>query len=277
MEQIDLHIHTSASDGTLSPQEVVSRAQAKGLKAVAITDHDTVRGIIPSEGPLEVIPGIELSAEHEGKEIHVLGYFINPFSKELNDELKAVVDGRNQRNESIILRMAADGYMVSVVEINEKYPNAVIGRPHIAAELVEKGYAPTIKHAFNEFLGQGRPYYLPRIYLPFDRAVELIRNAGGISVLAHPMQYRYDESELLQLIVRLKEAGVWGLEAYHPSHLPEDTVKIRTVAEKFNMAITGGSDFHGGNLEGIDIGCMAVPANILDSLKLAAGDNAGDA
>jgi predicted metal-dependent phosphoesterase TrpH len=271
MELIDLHIHTTASDGTLTPRQVVLRAKEKGLRAIAVTDHDTIDGIVPSQNGLEVIAGIEISAEYCGKEIHILGYLIDPREPTLLQTLDTVVKERQRRNAFILDAMAADGYALSLEELRKNHPDAVLGRPHIAAALVEKGYATSIRDAFDRFLGEGTPYYLRRVYLPYRSAVQVIRGAGGVAVLAHPMEYGAAPEELERLIADLKTAGVAGLEAIHPSHTKQDIRTMFNLAGRHGLFCTGGSDFHGAHKPGIEIGGVKVPLRFLDALKAAAG------
>ncbi|MCM1148703.1 MAG: PHP domain-containing protein [Butyricicoccus sp.] len=276
MRYIDLHAHTTASDGTFTPRELVSYAAEKGLAAVALTDHDTVEGAAQSaeleaEFGVEVVPGIEISADHFGYGIHILGYFIDPASPAMARVLDWVIDERGRRNRRIIELMRADGVNVSAGALAERWPGAVIGRPHLAAALVENGLCASVQEGFDRFLSEGKKYYLPRTYLPLDTALECIRAAGGKAVFAHPLQYGMGEGGLLALTRRLVDAGCVGMECLYSGYSPEQSGYLRGIARRFGLCITGGSDFHGGRKPRIDLGSgtgeLAVPYELLEKLR----------
>jgi predicted metal-dependent phosphoesterase TrpH len=262
---VDLHVHTTASDGTYSAEAVLIYASELGLKAIAITDHDTMEGYITAPSNIiEVIPGIELTVDYLGREIHLLGYFINP--DKLSVTQMAVQD-RERRNRLIIDTMKADGFDLSLEDLLEEKKFGVLGRPHIAAELVRKGYAATVKEAFDRWLGEGAKYYVPRRYLSVEEGCKAIREADGVPVLAHPLQYGFSDEGLRLLIGGAKEAGCKGLEAIYPEYSKDDVDYLCALASKFSLSVTGGSDFHGENRPECPLGCVKVPYSLLEELK----------
>ena len=276
-DYIDLHIHTTASDGTDTPRQVVQLAAALGLRAVAITDHDSVAGVIPAleagaELGVEVIPGIEISSDYKGNHAHILGYFIDPASQALRPALDWAVNERNERNEKIVAAMAADGLDISLEQLSADNPGAVLGRPHMAERLMKLGAVASIKEAFDRFLGEGGKYYLPRRRMPMAQAMETIRAAGGLPVLAHPMQYGYDPAARETFIRAAVEAGCAGLEAYYSEHTPEEQTELLQTATRYGLALSGGSDYHGSRKPHIALGSgiggtLAVPYTALESLR----------
>ena len=275
MKMIDLHVHTTASDGTLTPTETVERAKALGLAAVAITDHDTHAGVAEAAAAgarygVEAVPGIELSVHYRGLGIHILGYFIRPGAPALDALLAWVSDERARRNEAIAAALRADGYPVYVEELRDqtKNPGAVIGRPHFAAKLVELGAARDMRDAFGRFLGEGRKYYRERAYIPMDMAFGALRAAGGKAVFAHPYQYALPEPELLALTGTLVKAGIVGVECVYSGYTAEQTEYLKRLAAHYGLCATGGSDFHGAEVKpGVEMGGAAVPYEFLEELK----------
>ncbi len=262
---IDMHVHTTASDGTLCAEAVLLRARELGLCAIAITDHDTLEGYIGApKDIIEVVPGIELTSDCEGREIHMLGYFIEPGLLGITE---TALRDRERRNRLIVERMRADGFDLSLEELKADKTFGVIGRPHIAAELVKKGYAASVKEAFDRWLGEGALYYVPRKYLSVEEAASAITKAGGVAVLAHPLQYGFDELNLRKLIIRAKEAGAAGLEAIYPEYSEEDTDFLCGLAREYGMKVTGGSDFHGDCRPQCSLGCVRVPFRLLEELR----------
>lgn len=275
--KIDLHIHTTASDGTLSPKTLVERAKAAGLTALAITDHDTMAGIPEAQAAgaelgVEVLAGMEISTDYRGEDTHVLGYGLDPERPELRPVLDWVRQDRERRNARIAERMRQDGIQVSLEALEAKYPGATIGRPHFARVLVEQGRARSVSAAFERYLNPGKCYYLPRTYLPLDRAVELIRRSGGVAVLAHPLQYGYSREELRQLVACGAELGIAGMEIYYTGYTPEQHRQLAALAAEFDLFATGGSDFHGDNKPQIVLGALEVPRQCLEDLKARLGE-----
>ena len=275
---VDLHIHTTASDGTCTPTEVVRLAGQQGLSVIAVTDHDTMRGVEEAirEGEklgIEVIPGVEFSSDYRGRDTHVLGYGLDSAAPALDNALAWMIHSREARNSRIVELMRADGIDISAEELRKRYPNATIGRPHLAQILVEQGRADSVSDAFARFLNKGRPYYLPRTYLPFSDAVQTVLNCGGIPVLAHPLQYRYSAADLHTLVETAVMCGVQGIEVYYTGYDSEQRRQLLLLAEEFGLFATGGSDFHGGNKPDICIGIgrggLLVPQTCAESLHRA--------
>ena len=278
MKRIDLHVHTTASDSTASPAEAVRLAKEAGLSAIAITDHDTVSGYAEAAEAgkkygVEVVPGIEISTKY-GRAVHILGYYIDPDSDKLAPVLEWVVHDRDERNRKMAELMAADGLPVSDEEMHRRF-GAVIGRPHFAEVLVELGLAKDIRDAFDRYVEKGQKYYLPRNFLSIERSVEIIREAGGIPVLAHPFQYKLDDAGLRELIEHCMESGLKGIECRYSGYSTEQSKYLGRLAEEYGLIKTGGSDFHGENKKHISIGtgtgALEVPYQYLEKLREAAG------
>jgi len=244
---VDLHTHTTASDGTYSPQESVKRAKEKGLQAFAITDHDTVEGVklgvvAGEKWGIEVIPGIEISTVDSGHDIHVLGYYIDTEDEEFLTRISELRNVRNRRNEMIIANLVELGIPISLDEVTKKSKMAGgnIGRPHIAEVLIEKGIVKSMDEAFQIYLGKtGKAYANPPRISP-EEAIRYIRDAGGVPVLAHPGLYDNDP-----LVRRLIQNGLVGIEAYHTDHSIEQERYYEELANQFGLIKTAGSDFHG--------------------------------
>ncbi len=248
-----MHIHTTFSDGELTPQQAAQRAAAAGLSAFAITDHDECRGFgsIEIADGITAIAGIELAADMNG-EVHVLGLDINCGNEELMAHVKRAANSRLNRAIEIIDRLSRDGIAVSLDDIKEVCGGDVIGRPHIAAVLVKKGFAASMADAFDRFLSKRAPYYVPQKKISVSRAAELILGAGGKPVLAHPGLL--GGSVLSSLVPQLKEMGFWGVEAYHPAHTDGQCVEYESVARQKKLFVTAGSDFHGSSTPRVGIG-----------------------
>lgn len=277
MDLIDLHVHTNASDGTFFPPEVVRLAQEKGLKAIAITDHDTIEGNEEAikEGVkrgFEVIPGVEISCNHTTGEVHLLGYFVDLESETLKRRLALLRSYREERNPEIIRRLRTMGLDITYEEVREVAGRGSIGRPHIAQVLKEKGYVFSNQDAFERYLKKGAPAYVPKELLPIEEAIGLIKEAGGIPIVAHPMQNRSIPLYGVERFIReLVEAGVEGVEVYYSTHSREDTATLLSIAKKYGLIVTGGTDFHGEIKPGIELGRgmgdMRIPYTILKGLK----------
>lgn len=270
--KIDLHIHTTASDGTFTPSELVQRAKAAGLGALAITDHDTMAGVPEAQAAgaalgVEVLGGIEISTDYRGEDTHVLGYGLRPDAPELRPVLDWVQQDRRRRNARIAERMNRDGIRVSLAELEEQHPGATIGRPHFARVLVDQARANSVSDAFERFLNPGKCYYLPRTYLPMDRAVDIICRSGGVAVLAHPLQYGYSPAALRQLVADAAALGIAGMEIYYTGYTPEQRDRLSALAAEFQLFATGGSDFHGANKPKIVLGALEVPGQCLRDLR----------
>ena len=255
---IDLHVHTTFSDGTFTPQEVVRFAKEKGLFAISITDHDTTDGVKDAieEGErlgLKVVSGVEISADFE-IEMHILGLFIDIDNKFLQQKLKMLEKFRKERNPQIIKKLRQMGYNISMEEVEKLALGEMIGRPHIAKVLVQKGYFSTTKEVFEKLLGFGKPAYVKKEKLKPQEAIEAIKKAGGLAILAHPHKYLYLEEGSENVFLELKEYGLDGIEVFHSDHNQIETSMLLEIAKKLDLAISGGSDFHGENKPEICIG-----------------------
>jgi predicted metal-dependent phosphoesterase TrpH len=274
---IDLHIHTTESDGSLTPSQVVRYAKEKGLKAIAITDHDTIHGNEEAikEGisaGVEVIPGVEISVDYSPGTMHMLGYFITTEDPILNEKLTLLQDSRADRNPKIIEKLNKLGLSLTYDEVVQVSGGGQVGRPHMAQILMKKGYTKSIKEAFDKYLGKGAPAYLDKFRLSAVEAITMITDAGGIPVLAHPFTLHLKSSdELDALLKKLVNQGLQGLEVYYSEHDERKTSSYRLLAKRYNLAITGGSDFHGKNMKGIDLGTgrgnLKIPYTVLENLK----------
>ena len=267
----DLHIHTFYSDSTDSPEEVVKSALQEKLSCIAITDHDTLEGIKPTQvaaqnSDLEVLSGVELSAEIEKKDIHILGYLVDDGSRVLSNRLKEIQNLRLNRIKKMIELLKSLGVdNIRYEEVCQLTQSDSVGRPHLARVLLQKGWVKTIKEAFDKYLAEGAPAYVPKFKMtPLD-AIELIRKSGGIPVLAHPMMNNRDE-----IIPSLVEAGLLGIEVYYPN-CSETVIKYyEEIAKKHNLITTGGSDAHGRSKENTFIGKKRISYEIVEQLKQAA-------
>lgn len=275
MDYIDMHVHSTASDGTYTPTEVAALAQAAGLRAFALTDHDTVNGIkevMSIDTPLEIIPGIELSAGYGNGDIHILGYYISPDCSTLTEATDFMVNERIWRNKKMADNLAAAGIDISVEQLYADNPDAVLTRAHFANHLLKHGYVKDKAEAFKKYLGEDTPYYVLRQYLSPEECIDIIREAGGYAVLAHPFQYKLPADELNALIKRLKDAGLFGLEALYSTYTKQEEDIALSLAHRYSLAVTGGSDFHGSNKPDIQIGKglgnLAVPYEFLEQFKL---------
>lgn len=273
---IDLHTHSTASDGSMSPKELVRHAKATGLSAIALTDHDTIAGVEEAvkEGlsiGLEVIAGVEISVDYK-PEMHILGYFFNNSSENLNETLKKLRENRSERNPKIIQKLNELGFNLTIEEVQAEAKGSVVGRPHIAKVLVKKGYVRSMEEAFDRFLASGRAAYFKKDKLSPEEGIHEILNGGGVPVLAHPIFLGLKLKELDELLGNLKKAGLKGIEALYVENTTDDTGNLLRLALKHNLLVTGGSDFHGSfkaNIEiGIGRGNLRIPYELLDKLRL---------
>ena len=278
---IDLHIHTTASDGTLTPAQVVSHARHLKLKAIAITDHDTVAGskdalssgIPPSLG---FITGVEISSTpppfYSGSgSFHLLGYSMHLEDPELNRTLEQLQQARKNRNPAIIDRLNALGISITLDEVRNEAGEGQLGRPHIAQLMVKKKVVASIDEAFDRYLGTGKPAYVDKQRVDCFQAIEIILNAGGVPVLAHPGLLDYKtENQLDLLIGKLKKAGIQGVEVYYSGHTPDQTRLYAKLAQRHDLLMTGGSDFHGAIQPEIEMGSglgdLIVPYDLFEKL-----------
>ena len=229
MERIDLHVHTLASDGSDAPETVVRKAAAAGLRAVAITDHDTFAGLPEALAAgkthgVEVVPGVELSTVWGGEEVHLLGYYMDTDNAALRALMTRATDERNARNETMVQRLHDAGYPITMAELRAAFPGqTVLGRPHIAALLVQRGCIPTVSDGMRGLLGRGKRFYVPRYNIPLEDSVHALRAAGGVPVVAHLFKYRFDDAQRTALLAAAADAGALGLEVRYTTYTPEQT------------------------------------------------------
>ena len=247
---IDLHVHTTASDGQYSPSQIVQKAAEKNLKALAITDHDTIAGLEEAkkaglEHGITVVPGIELNITFLTGEFHLLGLGIKKPSQSLINIVETVIKNRADRNQQIIQKMNKDGVGLTAEELEADFPNTVIGRPHFAAELVKHGVVKTRQQAFDQYLARGRKWYVPRICTNLDEAIVAIRESGAVPVVAHPMSLYLSWGRLPDFLQDCYEKGVMGIEAFHPGARVTECLRLEELGRKIGFIITAGSDFHG--------------------------------
>jgi 3',5'-nucleoside bisphosphate phosphatase len=280
-ESIDLHIHTTASDGTFTPEQVISHAHQLKLKAIAITDHDTVagskealrNGIPPSLG---FLTGVEISSTpppfYPGfGSFHLLGYSIRLDDPNLNRTLEKLQQARKNRNPAIITRLNELGISITLDEVRKEAGEGQLGRPHIAQLMVKKRVVASIDAAFDQFLGTGKPAYVDKQRIECFKAIEIILAAGGVPVLAHPGLLDFkDENQLEELIGKLKKAGIQGVEVYYSGHTPDQTRLFAELAKRHDLLMTGGSDFHGAIQPEIEMGSgqgdLIVPFELFEKL-----------
>ena len=277
MKSIDLHVHSTVSDGTLTPEEIALYAQSKGLSAIALTDHDTISGIDACqqkglEVGIIVVPGIELSADYYGKEVHVLGYYIDHHSPVLIEKLDALVKARQKRNKVMLEKLADAGCPITCEELTEDLkPNTILTRAHFAKALLKKGYIQDRKEAFSRYIGNGCPCFVPKARFTVKECIDLIHDAGGLAVLAHPMLYGYGQAEVTQILRSLKQEGLDGVECLYSTHKKDETSHLLQVCLNLKLFPTGGSDFHGENKPLLDLGSgygeLQVPFEVLEAMR----------
>ncbi len=281
---IDLHVHSTYSDGTFSTKELVDYAIEKGLSAFALTDHDCVSGLkeiteyaasLKEKGinAPRVIPGIELSTDYNGSEVHVVGLFIDYESKAFKDYIDNFVKSRLERNLEMCKKLSDAGFDVKYEDLLNEFPGAVITRAHVANHMQRKGYVKSKQEAFERYIGNYGPYYVPRKLVTPQLAIELILKSGGVPILAHPILYHLSKANLDKLVCELKQAGLMGIEAVYSTYTTADERDIRKLAEKYHLLLSGGSDFHGANKEKIDLGVgygkLYVPDEFLEKIENA--------
>jgi len=271
---VDLHIHTTASDGKYSPDVIVAKAAETGLKYISITDHDTIDGITPaikaakSYPGLTLIPGVEISTDLADCEAHILGYFIDYASPDFQKELEKFRDSRLGRGQRMVAKLNELGIKIDWSRVQAIAGDGAIGRPHVAQAMLEKGYVKTFEEAFDKYIGHGGPAYVEREKMTPQEAVALILSAGGIPVLAHPFTVKDSEA----MAAALKEAGLIGIEAYYKDNTPEQTAATLELAEKYSLIATGGTDYHGiDESKEVMIGGVEVPLEAAERLIAMAG------
>jgi predicted metal-dependent phosphoesterase TrpH len=281
VDLIDLHAHSTASDGSLTPTELVHHAVSLGLRAIALTDHDTIAGndeaVRAAEGlGLELVPGVEMSSSYPTGTMHILGYYVDFRDAGLNTELGRLQRVRAERNMVIIDKLKALGIAIEIEDVASKAgADGQIGRPHFARVLMERGVVGSIDEAFERFLKKGAPAYSAKFRLAPADAISLIRKAGGLAVLAHPFTLHMDDTpeRFSALLCELKEMGLTGMEVRYSEHSPAQERLYEDAAERCGLLITGGSDYHGANKEGVELGRghgeLEIPYRLLEALKRA--------
>lgn len=255
---IDLHTHTNASDGSMTPSELVEYAATNGLGAIAITDHDSIDGVSEALeqskiSGIEVIPGLEISVDYE-PEMHILGYFSDENYTNIKGALYSLKESRNERNPKIIQKLREIGFEISMDEVREEATGEIIGRPHIARVLFKKGYIGSVKEAFDKYLSSGKPAFFKKNMLTPGEGIKIIKEAGGIPVLAHPVLLQRDYPKLERIVAELVKKGLGGIEAIYAENSEEDTKNHIRLANKYNLLITGGSDYHGNIRPNVNLG-----------------------
>ncbi|MFT5368195.1 MAG: putative metal-dependent phosphoesterase TrpH [Candidatus Latescibacterota bacterium] len=264
---IDLHMHSTRSDGSFSPKDVVTHAAALGISTISLTDHDSVAGVAEAttagnEIGVGVIPGVELSAQVGEKDIHILGYFIDPEQGDLKAFLKKFQDARIERAEKIVEKLNRMGIPIQMAHVLAKAGNAAVGRPHVADVMVEEGFVFSSNEAFYKYLGYAKPAYQPKYTMSPEEAIEVIHASGGLASLAHPILYARDD-----LIPKFADVGLDAIEVMHIKHEKKDVKRYSDVAKKYGLLKTGGSDCHGDGRGDAIMGQVKVPVEFLDAMK----------
>lgn len=276
MHKVDLHVHSTKSDGTYTPTELVAYAIEKGLSAFALTDHDTTAGLAEAfqaakDKDIEVISGIEFSTEYEGRDIHILGLDIAYENPHFREQLTAFQNSRRIRNEKMCELLRGGGIDISFESLTAEFPGSVITRAHYAKYLLSHGYTKSIKEAFERYVGDNCPYFVPREKVTPVQAIQLILQADGIPILAHPLLYHMGKERLDLLVSRLAESGLMGIEAVYSTYAPSEERDMKNLAKKYHLCISGGSDFHGSTKPGLDLavgyGKLFIPEEILVLLR----------
>ena len=271
LSSVDLHCHSTASDGLLTPAALVTYASERGVSTIGLTDHDSTNGIatgmaIGAELGVTVIPGVELSSEIEGLQAHILGYFIDPASESLQREFAWMNRSRRERIGRIVQNLNAAGIPVDLESVIAGAGDGTIGRPHVARVLVTNGYAESVSDAFARYLTRGTPGYAISEKITPEGAIQAINRAGGVAVLAHPWSTR----DPLAAVERLAPAGLTGLECYYGEYTQAVRDDLAKLASNFGLIPTGGSDFHGPGVKSVDLGAVKVPSESVEALRNAA-------
>jgi predicted metal-dependent phosphoesterase TrpH len=271
---VDLHTHTTASDGTYAPAELVREAVRRGVRVLAVTDHDSVEAVVPAieaarrHPPLEIVPGIEINTDEPGGEVHVLGYFLDHGAAWLRALLREFREERAGRVHRIAERLAALGCPIDAAEVLALVQEGSAGRPHVAQVMVQRGYVGTVREAFDRFLAAGKPAYVPHRKVTPREACEIIRRASGLAVVAHPGFHQDPEA----MIRGLAGAGLLdGVECYYAEHSPEQTAQFLGLCRELGLVPTGGSDFHGPRVRAATLGLPSVPWEAWEALRCRAG------
>jgi len=268
---VDLHTHTTASDGTYAPRDLVAEAASRGVRVLAVTDHDSTEGLAEAideaerRRPLEIIPGIEINCDVEGAEIHVLGYLMDWQAEWFQDFCREQRRERRARIYRMVEQLAAIGMPLDADEVFAIVKEGSAGRPHVAQVMVTRGYVKTVREAFDKYLGSGKPGHVPRKKVTPEDAVRIIRKAGGVPVFAHPGLADRDE-----LIPDLIAAGLMGIECYYTEHSAAQRASYLQICKDHDLVATGGSDFHGPKVRAATLGSPSVPMAAVDGLRAKA-------
>lgn len=259
MNRVDLHMHTTHSDGTFLPRGLVRLAKEKGLECISVTDHDTMSSYEEcldesKKLGIELIPGIEISADFEPGTLHILGYFLDPEQPELKKTLLDIQKARLERNPQIIKKLNNIGIDITLKEVIDESGGKQVGRPHFARVLLKRGFIKNMEEAFRKYLAKGKPGYVDKRRLSSKDAIQSINKAGGITSIAHPKQMKLQEPELSKEFERLVDEGLGGIEAYNSCQSAAEAKIYKQIAKRFNLIVTGGSDFHGANKPGVQLG-----------------------
>jgi len=269
VSRVDLHVHSTASDGKFSPEAIIGKAAELGLKVISLTDHDSIDGIIPALKAakafprLTFIPGVEISTDMPDGEAHVLGYFIDYTSTELGSTLERFRNSRLRRARGMVAKLSDLGIDIDWSRVQEIAGDGAIGRPHIAQAMQEKGYIATFEEAFKKYIGHGGPAYVEREKMTPEEAVALIVRSRGLPVLAHPFTVKEPEA----MVIKLKAAGLVGIEAYYKDNTDEETEDTLNLSARYGLIATGGSDFHGiADSNDAMLGSIEVPVEAAERL-----------
>ncbi|NGZ08898.1 MAG: PHP domain-containing protein [Nitrospira sp. LK70] len=280
MSRLDLHLHTTHSDGSCTPTEVVTMAHRAGVTALAITDHDITTGMAEAftagqQCGIEIIPGVEISSFAGNSELHILGYFLDWQDFDLLERLTTLRESRHRRNPRIIERLQTLGIDITYDEVRALAGTDSIGRPHIARVLMDKHVVASAKEAFDRFLAEGKPAYIPRELPSPAEAISWIKAARGLAVLAHPTWVKLEDCSLVDLVRQLKADGLDGVEVYYSTHAARQTREYLNLAQQLGLLVTGGSDFHGLTKPDIEVGIgkgtLHIPPSLLPKMKKATG------
>lgn len=273
---IDLHTHSTASDGSVPPYELIVQAKEAGLQAVALTDHDTVAGLeeamrAGNDAGIEVIPGCELSVVTPAAKMHILGLWLPVNPAGLMDSLNELMRLRHERNVIIVEKLQKLGIEITYEEVRERAGEGSVGRPHIAGILHDKGYVTSVQESFTRFLGPKGKAYVPKSVLTGEQAVTLLKNEGATVMMAHPFLNGLNLDQVATECIRLREVGMDGFEAYYSEHSPSQQQALLNLASRLDMQVSGGSDFHGTPKPkirlGVGKGTLSIPDSVLDDLK----------
>lgn len=276
---IDLHVHSTASDGTNTPTELVALAKEAGLSAFALTDHDTIQGLAEARraaktAGIELVPGIELSTDYNGSEVHILGYYLDEQNPEFLQKLNEFINSRDLRNEKMAVLLQKESFDITMEELIKENPDSVITRAHFARYLVEHGMVKDRETVFSKYIGNDCRCYVPREKIDPFEAVRLIQLGGGVAFFAHPVLCHMNFDRLKRFIRDLKDCGLTGIEAIYSANSSGDERNLKQIAKDYNLLISGGSDYHGENKPyiklGVGRGNLCIPDEILDTIKKTA-------